>query len=80
MEHPLNSELSAEAAQLEEDVLAVCNAAGGPLSMDEIIRRTRHRHLQRVVDGLIEEGHAKEVQPGSYTFTKTGLDRLIRAA
>ena len=73
------STLSPEEAQFEEDVHAVFDGVGCPLTMDEIIRRVRHRQLQRVVDGLVKEGHARELQPGKYTFTKTGLERLVRA-
>ena len=71
--------LSPDEARLEEDVHAVFDEVGGPLTMDEIIRRVRHRQLQRVVDGLVKEGHAREVELGKYTFTKTGLERLVRA-
>ena len=78
MKNYLNT-LSPEEAQLQEDVHAVFDEVGGPLSMDEIMRQVRHRELQRVVDGLVKEGHAREVEPGKYTFTKTGLERLVRA-
>ena len=71
--------LSPEEAQFQDDVHAVFDEVGGPLTMDEIIRRVRYRYLQRVVDGLVAEGHATEVQPGKYTFTKTGLKRLVDA-
>ena len=76
----MNTMSPAEEAQFREDIETIFEEAGGPLTEDEIIERLRHRHLQRVVDGLVEDGHATEVQPGRYTFTKTGLEQLVRAS
>ena len=80
MRNKLNTELSAEEAQFREDVHAVFEEAGGPLTEDEIIERVRCRQLQRLVDGLVEDGHAVEVEPGRYTFSEIGLERLVRAS
>ena len=79
MKHHLNTELSAEEAQFREDVRAVLEEVGGPLSEDELVERVRCRQLQRIVDALVEEGHAVEAEPGKYTFADTGLERLVRA-
>ena len=76
----MNTMSPVEEAQFLEDVEALFEEAGGPLIADQIVERVRHRELKRIVDALVEEGHATEVQPGRYTFTKTGLERLVRAA
>ena len=79
MRNKLNIGLSAEEAQFREDVHAVLEEAAGPLTEDEIIERVRCRQLQRLVDGLVKDGHAVEVEPGRYTFSEIGLERLVRA-
>ena len=79
MKHHLNTELSAEEVQFRADVRAVLEEAGGPLSEEELVERVRCRQLQRIVDDLVEEGYAVEAEPGKYTFTDTGLERLVRA-
>lgn len=79
MERHLNNVSAAEEAQFHEDVHAVFEEAGGPLSEDEIIKRVRYRQLQRLVDSLVEDGHAVEVEPGRYTFSEIGMERLVRA-
>ena len=71
--------LRPEEARIREDLDVVLEEAGGPLTKDEIVERVWHRELQRIVDSLVEDGHAQEVTPGRYTFSKIGLQRLVRA-
>ena len=79
MRQHLNSKSPAEEAQFREDVEAVFEVAGGPLTEDELIERVWHRELQRAVDSLVEDGLLMEVEEGQYFPTKKGLERLARA-
>ena len=80
MEHYLNAELSAEEAQFREDVHAVLEEAGGPLSEHVIFKRVKHRETQRIVDGMVEDGLMVEVEEGHYSLTKKGREQaaLVR--
>ena len=77
MKHHLST-MSPEEARFREDVEAVFEEAGGPLSEDELIERVWHRELQRAVDSLVEDGLLMEIEEGHYFPTKKGLERLAR--
>ena len=79
MKHSLHTMTSAEEAQVRQDVHAVLEEAGGALTEDEILERVRYRELQRLVDGLVEDGLLAEVEKGSYFPTKKGLQWAARA-
>jgi len=79
MKNHLNDTRFAEEAQIRDDVHAVFEEAGRPLSEDEIIERVWLRELQRTVDGLVEDGHAVEVEPGRYRLTEAGREWAARA-
>lgn len=68
-----------EDAQFREDVHAVFDEAGGPLTEHEILGRVRCRELQRAVDSLVQEGLLIEVEDGNYFPTKKGRERVSRA-
>jgi len=72
MEQHMNGLSSGEEVQFLEDVEAVFEEAGGPLSEDEIIKRVRRRELQRTVHGMVEDGLMVEVEKGHYSLTKKG--------
>lgn len=66
---------AAEESQFREDVHAVLDQAGGPLTEDEILERVRCRELQRTVDGLVKDGLLIEVEEGQYFPTKLARKR-----
>ena len=79
MKPHLNTEFSPEDAQFREDVEAVFEEAGDPLTEDELIERVWHRELQRVVDGMVKDGLMMEVEKGHYFPTKKGREWAARA-
>ena len=61
-----------EEAQFRKDVDAVLEEDGGALTEKEILKRVRHREIQRTVDGMVEDGLLEEVRKGSYFLTQKG--------
>ena len=46
----------ADEAQFRKDVRAVLEEDGGALTGKEILKRVRHREIQRTVDDTVEDG------------------------
>ena len=68
-----------EEAQFRKDVRAVLEGDGGALTEKEILRRVRHREIQRTVNGMVEDGLLVEVKKGSYFLTQKGFQWGARA-
>lgn len=61
---------AAEEAQFREDIRAVLQEAEGGMTENEVIERVRLRELQRLVDGMVEDGLAVKVENGLYVHPK----------